>query len=58
MKIADRLKKVLDGGTDPEVCLFQKFGTGGRPKHPTAALLMKDTLHSPEDWRELPIRKI
>jgi|GEM_PF-6588480 len=22
MKIADRLKRVLDGGTDPEVCLF------------------------------------
>lgn len=58
MKIADRLKKVLDGGTDPEVCRFQIFGTGGQPKHPTAALLIKSTLHSPEDWQELPIRKI
>ena len=34
MKIADRLKKVLDGGTDPEVCLFQIFGAGGQPEHP------------------------
>lgn len=42
MKIADRLKRVLDGGTDPEVCLFQIFGTGGQPEHPTAALLMKE----------------
>ena len=58
MKIEDRLKKVLDGGTDPEICLFQTFGTGGQPKHHTAALLMKSTLHSPEDWQELPIHKI
>ena len=58
MKIADRLKKVLDGGTDPEVCLLQIFGTGGQPEHPTAALLMKSTLHSQEDWQELPIQKI
>ena len=27
MKVADRLKSVLDGGTDPEVCLFQVFRT-------------------------------
>ena len=33
-KIADRLKRVLDGGTDPEVCLFQIFGAGGQPEHP------------------------
>ena len=42
IKIANRLKSVLDGGTDPEICLFQVFKTGGKPKHPAAALLMKE----------------
>ena len=39
MELAERLKSVLDGGTDPEVCLFREFRTGGVPKHPTAALM-------------------
>lgn len=37
--IEDRLKRALEGRSDPEVCLFQNFRTGGVPKHPTAALL-------------------
>ena len=39
MELAERLKRVLDGGTDPEVCSFLEFRTGGVPKHLTAALM-------------------
>ena len=39
MIIEDRLKNVIHGGTDPEVCSFQQFRTGGKPKHPAAALI-------------------
>lgn len=42
MQVVDRLQSALDGANDPEVCSFQLFQIGGKPQHPTAALLQAE----------------
>ena len=42
MMIIERLKSVLEGGTDPEVCRFVEYQTGGEPKHPAAAMMLAE----------------